>query len=100
MKSPTQRQLLKYNQRTVRMQWKRCCLSERVPALKRASSWEEFLCEVFGSLPASSVRDPNRFVEDFSKDFLLVPFFFPLFFGIPTSDILVKFTPFCYIFQQ
>ena len=48
------------------------------------------------SLPASSMIDLIRFVEDFSEAFLFVPGFFPLLFGIPTSDIFVMFTPLCF----
>ena len=48
------------------------------------------------SLPASSIIDFICFVEDFSEAFLLVLGFFPLLFGIPTSDIFVMFTPLCF----
>ena len=48
------------------------------------------------SLPDSSMIDFIRFVDDFSEAFLFAPGFFPLLFGIPTSDIFVMFTPLCF----
>jgi hypothetical protein len=48
------------------------------------------------SPPASATMDLIRFVVDFSEAFLLVLGFFPLLFGIPTSEIFVMLTPPCF----